>query len=75
MLAKFAVQSGLRGIVASAFTVIITLSSVAVWAWSHGDFSRATAWDYYAGTASILVTAAGAFHLIENTPALNRGNS
>ena len=38
-----------------------------IWIYSHGGFNRLSAWDDFAGFASVLLVAAGAFHVIENS--------
>ncbi len=68
-LAKFLSGAGLRGVWSGLGAFVVSIVTTWVWVFSHGGFSRASAWDDFAGFASVLLIAAGAFHVIENTPA------
>lgn len=65
-LAKFLVSAGVRGGVATIASVLVSAAVVGVWAYAHGDFSRASSFDYLSGYVAILLTAAGTFHSAEN---------
>lgn len=65
-LAKFMVNAGVQGKLASWGSVGVALLTMAIWAYAHNDFSRATSWDYFASFADVLLVAAGAFHVGEH---------
>lgn len=41
--------------------IVLSAIGVAFWAWSSGDFSRATSFGYFAGWIAIATSAAGVF--------------
>lgn len=41
--------------------LILAFAGVAFWAWSEGDFSRASAFLYFAGWIAVATSAAGVF--------------
>lgn len=41
--------------------LILSLLGVAMWAWSKGDFQRASVFDYFAGFVAVALNAAGVF--------------
>jgi hypothetical protein len=41
--------------------LLLSLVGVAAWAWSKGNFERATAFDYFAGFIAVALNAAGIF--------------
>lgn len=67
-LSKVAFQGGVSGRWATLAALVIATVCVAVWGYSHGDFTRENTWGYFAGWAAVLATAAGFFHGIEEVP-------
>lgn len=41
--------------------LVLALVGVAFWAWTQGDFSRATAFGYFAGWIAVATSAAGVY--------------
>lgn len=41
--------------------MVLSVIGVGVWAWSEGDFQRATAFEYFAGFISVALNAAGIY--------------
>jgi hypothetical protein len=48
--------------------IIFSGVAMAVWGYSHADFTRATSWDYFVGFGSVLTSASGVFGIINKTP-------
>jgi hypothetical protein len=41
--------------------MVLSVVGVGIWAWSKGDFHRATAFDYFAGFIAVALNAAGIY--------------
>lgn len=48
--------------------IILSLLGTAFWAWTKGDFARATAFDYFAGFVAVMLSAAGVFGFTRAAP-------
>lgn len=72
-IAKFLVGAGVRGVWASIMTVIVSIVTTGLWAFSKNNLTRETSFEYFAGLASVVLIAAGAFHVIENAPSAMKG--
>lgn len=72
MLAKFLTSTsvGIRGGVASVAAVVVSLLVCLLYVYTHGGFAIATLWQNFLGFVNVLLVAGGAFHVIENTPAV-----
>lgn len=75
VLCKFAYKGGLSGRWSTIFVLLSTTLATAVWGYSNNNFVRETAFEYFAGWASILLTAAGTFHAIEEAPKTQMGQA
>lgn len=48
--------------------LVLALAGVAFWGWTTGDFSRATAFAYFAGWIAVATSAAGVFGFTRAAP-------
>jgi hypothetical protein len=60
-LVQYAKWSGVKDEQGSHWVLGLSFIGVAVWAWSKGNFTRATAFDYLAGYVTVFTCAAGVF--------------
>lgn len=75
VLCKFAYRGGLSGRWSTIFVLVATTLAVALWGYTNQNFVRETVFEYFAGWASILLTAAGTFHTIEEAPKTQMGQA
>jgi hypothetical protein len=60
---------------ALAVVVAVALLFVALWAWTSGDFSRATAFGYVTGWIAIATTSVGVYEGVSRTGAAIAGKT
>jgi hypothetical protein len=56
--------AGVSGKWALPVAALVSGLSIAIWAFSHGTFTRETSWDYFVAFGVVLSSAAGVFGLI-----------
>lgn len=71
-ISRFLVAAGVSGRASAIGSVLVSLVAVGVYAFSAGDFARETAFAYLATFAEVMLVAAGAFHIIENSSAASK---
>lgn len=68
MLVQLVKWAGLPDSRGPLAVLVCSLLGVAFWGWSRGDFTRATAFEYFAGFIVVAATAAGVFGFTRSLP-------
>lgn len=64
MLLQVLKASGLAGRWGLLVAGLLSIAGVAIWGYSAGTFSRATAWDFTAGWIAVFSSASGVFAIV-----------
>lgn len=68
VLTQIAKSFGVKGVGALFVAIVLSMVAMAVWGYSHNDFTRENSWDYFVAFGSVLTSAVGVFGLINAAP-------
>jgi purine-cytosine permease-like protein len=68
VLVQIAKAAGVTGRWALLIAIALSAGSMAVWAYSTGDFTRENSWSYFVAFGSVLTSAVGVFGLVNASP-------